>query len=103
MDCARYLAAITRPVTVFDVLLVATTILFLIIVGFRCLFAADKIRNKALRNYEKRKPEIRKWISLPPEVMRSDWFVWNIRFCGIAAIAGGLAVLILIVIASWQR
>jgi hypothetical protein len=59
VDHPLYPAVITRPITAFDVLLVATSVLLLVIVGLRCVFAAEKMRDKALRNYEKTKPTIR--------------------------------------------
>lgn len=91
---------VTRPVTAADVLVIAGTVLFLILMGFVGLFGAHKYQRMTLRMYEQSNPKLREWIFLPRDVIMPAAFVWNIRLGGLLSLITGIGLLVLILILS---
>jgi hypothetical protein len=101
-SCFYILLVLTRPITVFDLLLVGISVLFFVVVGLVALFAAEKLQHMALRIAENAKSQ-RKWMSLPPELIKSRAYVWNIRIAGLFSIVLGIAELVLVLVAKQVR
>ncbi len=90
--------SLSRPITAVDVVVVVGAALFLVLVGLVCMLLPSRLQRIALRAYEKANPRAR-WLSLPPEIIMSPAYAWNLRIGGFVAVTAGIVVLLVFIIA----
>ena len=89
-----------RSITITDVVVITCTALFLLSVGLVCMLRPGILQRMAVRAYEQGNPRLRRWLSLPPEIINSRAFTWNLRIGGFVATSAGIALLLVFVIAA---
>src|ERR1700722_9131737 len=89
-----------RPITITDVVVITGAVLSFLSVGLVGMLRPGILQRMAVRAYEQGNPRLRRWLSLPPEIINSQAFTWHLRFCGFVAASAGIALLLITVIAA---